>query len=181
MPPPIAHPSSGSWSVRPRQQSVGVQLEGEAAAQLSQQAAAIEAMGVGSLVNSMWLNGARLPENSRLATHQAKMGYGVQIEMQKLQVSICYTHSKDLPFASERGEEQPSLEKFLWHAPCGLLICKWGEQLHISQAPFCTKILVMCMLHQRHQVPLVNCLGFCHSSQKLPVTEDNMTMQAWHL
>lgn len=56
------------------------------AAILSQQAAALEATGVGSLVNSMWLNGAQVPDHSRLVTQQAKMGYGVQVEMQKLQV-----------------------------------------------------------------------------------------------
>ncbi len=63
-----------------------VQVEGGPAALLSQQAAALDATGVGSMANSMWMNGARLPDHSRLASPQAKMGYGLQVEMQRLQV-----------------------------------------------------------------------------------------------
>ena len=66
------------------------QVEGGIATILSEQAAALEATGVGSMVNSLWLNGAKVPDHSRLATPQAKMGYSVQMEMQRLQVgALC--------------------------------------------------------------------------------------------
>ena len=60
-----------------------VQVEGGVAKLLARQAAALAPTGVMAEPNSLWLNGAPLPDMPAL---QAKLGYGIQFELQRLQV-----------------------------------------------------------------------------------------------
>lgn len=65
-----------------------MQAEEEPAALLARGAAGVAAAGVSSLLNSMWMNGLHLPAQGQLASLQTRITYGLQIEMQKLQVSV---------------------------------------------------------------------------------------------
>ena len=64
-----------------------LQVEGGVGALLNQQAAGVAATGVSTFLNSMWLNGLQLPNQGQLATAQKRLAYGVQMEMQRLQVN----------------------------------------------------------------------------------------------
>lgn len=64
-----------------------LQVEGGITTLLTRQATALSATGISSLINSMWLNGMVMPSHGQLASYQARIGYGLQTEMQRLQVS----------------------------------------------------------------------------------------------
>ena len=64
-----------------------MQVKGGFGTLLSQQAAGVAATGVSTFLNSMWLNGLQLPHQEQLANVQKRLAYGVQTEMQRLQVS----------------------------------------------------------------------------------------------
>ena len=59
-----------------------VQVEGGVAKLLAEQAAALVPTGVMAEPNSLWLNGAPLPDMPAL---QGRLGYGIQFELQRLQ------------------------------------------------------------------------------------------------
>lgn len=64
-------------------------------------AAAISKLGISDKPNSMWLNG--LPLSQQTPNPQARLGYGLQPEMQRMQVA-----SKPFPF------DYRALHSLLW-------------------------------------------------------------------